>query len=86
MSDVSKTIYSQGRFGESEILYKEILKKRKSVLGKWHSLIQGTLLDLKHAINEQEGREAESEALWLEIMNFNWEGMAWQDPNGYPIH
>jgi tetratricopeptide (TPR) repeat protein len=86
MSDVSKTIYSQGRYGESEILYKEILKKRKAVLGKWHSLIQGTLWDLSQAINKQEGRESESEALSMEIMNFNFEGMAWQDPNGYPIH
>jgi len=85
MSDVSKTIYLQQRYGESEILYKEILKKRKSVLGKWHSLIQSTLLDLSHAIDKQEGREAESEALLLAIMNFNWEGMAWQDSNGYPI-
>ena len=86
MSDVSKTIYSQARYGESEILYKEILKKRKSVLGKWHILIQGTLLDLSHAIDKQEGREAESEAIDKQIMNFNWEGMAWQDSNGYPIH
>ena len=86
MSNVSKTIYCQGRYGESEILYKEILKKRKSVLGKWHTLIQGTLLDLSHVIDDQEGREVESESLNMQIMNFNWDGMAWQDPNGYPIH